>query len=140
MMTEPWVYMLGFSRTLIVCVSVAFAATLGCSSTYDSDNLRTDGGAGDGADAAAGGADGGGGGASDAAPVPDAGNIDEPDGAPADCGEVGQDCPGGDAFVECTAEGTCQSCGDSNEDCCSSGPPCEGVIGLLCNEDLNLCL
>ncbi len=132
--------MFGLSRTLMwVCAALVLA--LGCSSTYNTDIFRIDGGDDTDIDAA--------GGTIDAASgQPDAGGsqIDasgnQPDAA-ADCGGIGQPCcfEGIDScngdFIEC-ADGMCQECGQDGMDCCRTSPFCQGdpllecPLGLAC--------
>jgi hypothetical protein len=133
--------MLGLAR-MLMCVSVALVVALGCSSTYDTDNLRVDGG-GNGNDDA-----GGGNGADaradqpDADPAqPDADEGEEADAA-VDCGAPGEMCCSEDVdscngdYYECSG-GICEECGASGAACCTTPPACQGSllgcpIGLLC--------
>jgi hypothetical protein len=122
-------------RFLTVVITIALAA---CTSAYDTDDLRGDGGA-TGADGDAGAIDGGGGndggGGIDAAPPADA--APDIDGAPAACGIVGDDCEG-DPFLECTASGECAECGGNGQVCCVSGDKCRN-LGLTCVLGSNEC-
>lgn len=137
-------------RTL-ASVSVAFliaAACVSCSELFDSDKIvdepeqgggeadaepggpPADAGDGDGGD------DGGDDGDDDGGDsMPDAG---EADAAPL-CAPEGQSCNEEDPFFECNAEGECAECGrEANQPCCLTAPRCEGLLGLVCMN--NLCL
>jgi hypothetical protein len=133
--------MLGLSRTLM-CVCVALLVSLACSSTYDTDNLRIDGG-GTAMDAA-GNNDGGNDGGPDSGGSQTDASGNEPDAAVV-CGDVGQPCCSegidscNDEFLECSADGICEECGQDALSCCVTPPRCQDPLLVNCPAGL-LCL